>query len=317
VTPPSRVLAGERRVRDLVGARGFGTPGDVLVWHEDCPGSLVQYFLLRRRDGAWLGRRVLGGAGPFSVVEPHMVMGRFLGLARRGDGVDFRYRACTDAWRRELFEHGQDGTELHFPFPALDDHWREQVCPPEAWTGDRALVEGLDAQEEHLRAHATRLACDLFAGTAPLVFDPACSTGAFLSPLAGALPRARCLGADLSPAMARRAAARVADVVVADAAHPPLRPGSVDLLVVRFLNAEVVHRAVAGPLFEALARLVAPGGHVFVLGHTPVLLRPRAAARATGLRLVSATAAPPRYRGLFQFLHYSDTSREVRVSPRR
>ncbi|WP_199444350.1 class I SAM-dependent methyltransferase [Umezawaea beigongshangensis] len=92
------------------------------------------------------------------------------------------------------------------------------------------------------------------------MFDPACSTGTFLSSPADAVPRARCLGADLSPATVRRAAARSANVVVADAAHPPLPPGSVDLLVVRFLNAEVVPRATAGPLFTALARLVAPRG---------------------------------------------------------
>ncbi|GAA3463395.1 class I SAM-dependent methyltransferase [Saccharothrix longispora] len=305
MTSVSRALDRERRVRDLVAAQGFGAPGAVVVWHENCPTSLVQYFLLRRRDGTWLGRRLVGGPGPFSVVEPHMVMGRFLNLRRHGEGVDFRYRACTDRQRRELFGHGPHGVELDFPFPVLDDHWNEQVCPPEAWGGDHALVHNLDAQERHLREHATRLARDLFPGAAPLVFDPACSTGTFLSALATALPHARCLGADLSPAMVRRAAARSVDVVVADAAHPPLPPGSVDLLVVRFLNAEVVRRAAAGPLFDALTLLTAPGGHVFVLGHTPVLLDPRTAARTTGLRLVDTAAALPRRPGLFQFLHYT------------
>ncbi|MGM1065684.1 class I SAM-dependent methyltransferase [Saccharothrix sp. Mg75] len=304
------LLRRERRVRDTVHASGFGPPGRVRVWREDCPPSLNQYFLLRRPDGTWLGRRLLTTPAGFSVVRPHMVMGRFLGLHRHGGGVDFRYRACTEARRHDLF--GRPGeTELVFPFPVLDDDLREQTCPPGAWDDHQSLVGTLDDAEHHFRVHGARLAAGLLptgllptglpACAAPVVFDPACSTGAYLRHLADALPGARCVGADLSPAMARRAAAGLPHVLVADAAHPPLAPGSVDLLVVRFLNAEVVPRAAALPAFRRLADLVAPGGHAFVFGHTSVLLDVHRAARVTGLRVRDAVGALPDGTGLFQF----------------
>jgi Methyltransferase domain len=364
--PVAALLRRERQVADLVRTKGFGRPGAVLVWPEDCLPSLSQYFVLRRRGEAWLGRRVLAPR-PFSIVRPQMVMGRLIGLHRHPSGVNFRYQACSDAARAELFHHPGE-TEVTFPFPVVDNGWREQVCPAALWDGHRPLVDGLDDAERHLRDHAAALAATMLgaaapaatmpgpaapAGTAPggtapggttlaatplggtmlggtalgaaplartmpggppVVFDPACSTGACLRALADAVPNARCVGADRSPAMARRAAAMLPHVLVADAARPPLAPGGVDLLVVRFLNAEVVERAAARPIFRRLAGLLAPGGHAFVFGHTAVLLDAHRAARATGLRLRATTGAAPDGAGLFQFYVLGRSMRSCQTS---
>lgn len=65
------------------------------------------------------------------------------------------------------------------------------------------------------------------------------------------------------------------------------------VLVVRFLNAEVLSLDTAVAGFRSLVRLIAPGGHALVFGHTPVLPAVRQLADESGLRVRSAVAAMP------------------------
>ncbi|MGH4033511.1 hypothetical protein ACQB60_31780 [Actinomycetota bacterium Odt1-20B] len=112
-----------------------------------------------------------------------------------------------------------------------------------------------------------------------VIYDPACSTGAFLADLRRALPQ----------------------VSVADARQPPGPDASVDVLVLRFLNSEVVTVAQSVDLFDALIATLAPDGHVLAFGHTPLVLPVHEVARRHGLTVVSRVAEDAAADTLFQY----------------
>jgi hypothetical protein len=74
----------------------------------------------------------------------------------------------------------------------------------------------------------------------------------------------------LSAAMIERARARVDVVACEDARRPIVQPGSVDALVLRFLNADVVTTHDARRLLAALVPTLKRGGRLFAYGHTPL-----------------------------------------------
>jgi ubiquinone/menaquinone biosynthesis C-methylase UbiE len=97
------------------------------------------------------------------------------------------------------------------------------------------------------------------------MLDLACGTGAFLSDLAVAFPRARLIGADLSPAYlaTARAAAPAAALVHAKAEQLPFADASLDAVCAIYLFHELPPK-VRGVVAAEIARVLKPGG-VFAL----------------------------------------------------
>lgn len=73
------------------------------------------------------------------------------------------------------------------------------------------------------------------------------------------------------------------------------------MLILRFLNAEVMTRADARQTFHDIVACVNPGGTVLVFGHTPVLVPVPYMAQLLKLELLSSVAARPEQMELFQF----------------
>jgi SAM-dependent methyltransferase len=173
------------------------------------------------------------------------------------------------------------------------------------WNGGSRIAQQLDGDEEHFRAYTARSLATYFSvadsKSAPVIYDPACSTGTFLAEIHKALPQARCIGSDLSPQMVARASRKLSRVFVADALTCPLPDGSVDVLILRFLNSEVVKADQSLVLFEALQRLVPTGGRIIAFGHTPLVLPVGRAAAQHGLALSSRIGVDRSGPGLFQY----------------
>ncbi|HEY4459127.1 MAG TPA: methyltransferase domain-containing protein [Pseudonocardiaceae bacterium] len=108
------------------------------------------------------------------------------------------------------------------------------------------LVNGSGPLLSRLQLHDARVIVD--AGT---------GTGGLLPLLRAAAPDATIVGLDLTTAMLRHARAERADLVQADLAHPPLRPGSVDVLVSAFV---LFHLADPPAAVRELAAALRPGG---------------------------------------------------------
>jgi isonocardicin synthase len=293
----------EREITRRVAA-GFGTPGEPTEWVEECPFALFQYFLLTVDGRTWLGRKIIPAdrIDPTSVLLPTMLMGEFDGFRFTRERVTFRYTPRSLAEHTEVFRQAQadPAADIDFPFPRFDSEWREMIVPGEVWDGSAELAENLDPDEEHLREVSARV---LRGKVAPgdVIYDPACSTGAYLASLAVSFPECAFLASDVSPQMVERAKRRIPGAFVADGLSVPVPAESVKVLILRFLNAEVLPVEDAVKAFDALVPLIAPGGYAVVFGHTPVLPAVRLLAGRAGLEVLTAVASRPEHTELFQF----------------
>ncbi|MBC3361836.1 class I SAM-dependent methyltransferase [Pseudomonas sp. SWRI154] len=270
--------------------------------------GLNHIFILRCRGRDWVGRKTLQRDEHTrlrldSRLAPWMLLGP-LGQLHWGDeGLVLDYRPTRQADKVAAFADalGAPDSEIYFPFPALRRNGREFVCPPGYWAFTEGLASKLDEGEAHFRHHCCTLLRSWLKPGA-VIHDPACSTGTFIHQLALALPDSRCIGSDRSPSMIEAARNRYGcsvDFRLADAVDPV----SVycDVLVLRFLNAEVMTRSEAEQLLPRLVETLVPGGRLIVFGHTPVLPAMDYLASRCALTLVSRLASCSVTGQLFQF----------------
>ncbi|WP_404815388.1 class I SAM-dependent methyltransferase [Streptomyces thermolineatus] len=253
------------------------------VLHEELTGLPERLFLFEA-DGRWyagcktISDYVLdkGMPGVFcSRVYWYNVVGTVESVRTSVTDARIVFRPLDEAGRRAAFEAVTPLTEIVHPFAKQREPGREKTSPADGWlvTEERAAFLGLG--EEHIRRY-TRERFGPWLETAAekvLAYDPACSTGQFLSEFAAADPaRIRTVGQDLSRQMTEFAASRLDRVACGDAMRPAVAPGSVDILFSRFLNSEVVSTAQARAILPGLAATLRPGGTMVLLGHSPVLL---------------------------------------------
>lgn len=270
------------------------------VLHEELTGLPERLFLFEA-DGRWyagcktISDYVLdkGMPGVFcSRVYWYNVVGTVESVRTSVTDARIVFRPLDEAGRRAAFEAVTPLTEIVHPFAKQREPGREKTSPADGWlvTEERAAFLGLG--EEHIRRY-TRERFGPWLETAAeevLAYDPACSTGQFLSEFAAADPaRIRTVGQDLSRQMTEFAASRLDRVACGDAMRPAVAPGSVDILFSRFLNSEVVSTAQARAILPGLAATLRPGGTMVLLGHSPVLLD-ALDLRSAGLRVLQTVA---------------------------
>ncbi len=276
------------------------------------PGSgLHHVFFLRLNDQVWVGRKLLQRDRHFrwqasSALKPGMLLGPHLHSLWGDDGLSIGFRTVSAEKKTQIFERAlrQADSEILFPFPILDAAGREAVCPADFWQCSPVLAEQLNTDEQHLREYCAGL-LQAITATGALIYDPACSTGEFIAHLARALPDCLCLGTDRSASMiehARQTHGRTSvEFRLLDASEAFDAGIHCDVLILRFLNAEVLTRREARAAFESLIRCVKPGGTILVFGHTPVLIPVAWLAATHHLQLESSVAARPGQVELFQF----------------
>ena len=164
-------------------------------------------------------------------------------------------------------------TDLYFPYPFLNAQNVEDVSPDEFWVPTPEQVSSLNAGEEHIRRYTQNI-LQRFNLTNMKIYDPACSTGQFLSAIKKAYPSTYCIGQDLNKQMVEytRQNSCLDELHEGSADVSPVADESVDFIFFRFLNLEVVDTRLAHALFSKIANRCKNGGHIIVLGHTPILL---------------------------------------------
>ncbi|MGA5042129.1 class I SAM-dependent methyltransferase [Streptomyces capoamus] len=139
------------------------------------------------------------------------------------------------------------------------------------------------------RAHeAAQAVLALIPGGPGRLLDVACGTGIVTRRLAAARPGLRVTGADLTPAMVRRAAARLPGAIVrADSRRLPFPSGSFDAVTSIWLLHLLVHPDDVRAAVGECARVLRPGG-------TYVTTVDKAAAHDVGSDIDAVLAARPR-----------------------
>ncbi|MDR7285707.1 isonocardicin synthase [Pseudomonas corrugata] len=301
--------------REVLLAQTFvqpSTPSLALNCHvEPFGGGFHHLFFLRVNGCHWAGRKMLqqaesGGWYISSLLKPWMLLGPLAEMQWENVGIALYYHGASMEQKQAAFNLAQarPDSEVHFPFPAIDAKGLEFVCPTDYWQCDDSLATQLDADEGHLREHCATL-LETLSSPGTVILDPACSTGEFITHLSRALPERHCLGSDRSASMIDHARCRHAtgavEFFVADARDVVSSGLKCDVLILRFLNAEVMTRADARQTFHDIVACVNPGGTVLVFGHTPVLVPVPYMAQLLKLELLSSVAARPEQMELFQF----------------
>jgi isonocardicin synthase len=265
-------------------------------------------FVARTGHLRWAGRKrpapVVPGLEAIKscLVTAEMIEGLLDQVQVGAAGVTVYLRPLDDAQRAAAFAALTSSplNDIQFPFGRLSpDGLTEPVSPPDYWTPTPERVRELDLAETPLRHHAVGVLRRHGIGGGR-VFDPACSTGAFLAHLGRHLPGTWTIGQDLSAPMIDFARGRVDEARCGDSIRPAVAPGSVDVLVLRHLNVDVVTTEYAHALFDACVRCVTPRGLVLVTGHTPVLIA-SAYFEQAGLTIVERLGVTPGGGAVFPF----------------
>ena len=164
-------------------------------------------------------------------------------------------------------------TEIHFPYPFLNEKREEDISPDDFWDPTSEQVESLNAGETHIREYTQKFLAK-FDLRDKIIYDPACSTGEFLGSIKLNHPEIRAIGQDLNKKMADYAkkTGKLDVVLQGDAKNSLIQDESVDFIFFRFLNLEVVSTKTAHEIFPEIANRCKNGGYLVLLGHTPLLM---------------------------------------------
>lgn len=274
--------------------------------HDDKP---FDFFIARAGYVQWVGckgpAQLRAGSPSIKscLIDASMIMGLLDQVQVSAGGVTLYVRPARDEERAQAFAHVVSSplNDIHYPFTRIvvDGELNEPLTTPDFWVPTPERVRELDEAEAPLREHAVTVLRRYGVGGGR-VFDPACSTGTFLAHLQQQFPHAWTIGQDLSDEMVRFAGRHLDEVHSGDSAVPRVAAGSVDVLVLRFLNVNVVSTQQALLLFDACAQTVAPGGLVLVMGHTPVLV-PSAYFEQSGFTVMERLGVAAGGRAAFQF----------------
>lgn len=240
-----------------------------------------------------------------SLVTADMILGMFVDQRLSDSAVTLFYNPLLPAEKLSILDDikaaGGEEIEIIHPFPLMRESTRQEWgSPPEGWVVDDAFDVMLGCGEERIRAYSIQFLKD--SGLMkPVLYDPACSTGVFLSTLQKAFPGSYTIGQDLSQQMANFAKERVDEAHCANALDPKIKLGTADVCYVRFLNSEVITTSDAEMLLSALLPTVKVGGYIITFGHTPVLLSSSNFRRLQGFILHRCVGTAVDGNGIFQY----------------
>jgi hypothetical protein len=246
-------------------------------------------FFLRVRRRIFVGQKPVNlPIERFGTINPDMLLGELHTLRGGESCIKIQLLPLSQAERRAAFSAALnfETSELEFPFPLLGPDRRELISPQGFWEKVSGTPDMLDAGEQHLRDFTRQIIPALKLSKNAIVFDPACSTGCFLASIGEAFPELRLYGADISPRMVELARTRLARVDLGTIGHfSPWIAGS-ELLVLRFLNAEVMHSEDAESYFLELANLLPSKSYMLIMGYTPVAISIPYLASQSGLSVL-------------------------------
>lgn len=189
--------------------------------------------------------------------------------------VFVKYRPFSDWEKITIFKKISKDRLLNifFPFKYINFYeWKEKICSPKWWSFSPEREKNLSNWEEHFRNYTyfyfKNIIKDWFT-----IYDPACSTWAFLSFIKNKFPWCRTIWQDLSKEMTDYAKNFVDEIYTWDAIYSPISDANVDIIFLRFLNLEIVTEKKAYKLFDVLEKKVKIWWYIVLFWHTSVLIQ--------------------------------------------
>jgi len=217
-----------------------------------------------------------------SQIRPTMLLGIFSHTHSSQSAVTIHFYPLEESEKQFIFNFiaqnlDKTNTEIIYPFSLLHPDTHQELCSePDGWLFTEEMVDELAQGETHLRNYTIEMISrgKLKVSTNSLIYDPACSTGKFLSTIKSSFPHINTIGQDLSKSMIDyvRQHKHADETIHSDATNWPLGDRQVDLAFIRFLNSEVVTTQMAFVLFEKIVDRIKSNGQIVLFGHTPLLL---------------------------------------------
>lgn len=238
-----------------------------------------------------------------SLITADMLLGIFVNKGQFNRNVWIEYYPFKKSEKRNVFDAIKHDIQIEIIYPFLYREYEtglEEVTPPEGWDvyPEKAIYLGFG--EEHLRKYSIDVLKKYLLNNELKVFDPACSTGEFLYALKQAYPSIITIGQDLSASMVEYARPYVDIIYCGDSIYTPVKDYSVDIIIFRFLNSEVVSKEYAHKLFSVLINKVSDTGIAVLFGHTAVLLE-SVDFESVGYEVLQSTGYSEERDSIFQF----------------
>lgn len=210
-----------------------------------------------------------------SMITADMLLGVLDNKWQKGKDIGISYYPFKKSEKKDVFSTFIDNskTEIIYPFLYKEyDTGMEEITSPDGWDISPQKATYLSYGEEHLRKYSINILAQYLNKKNVIVYDPACSTGEFLYSLKRAYPNIWTIGQDLSKSMVEYATPFVDEIYQGDSIYSVVKDGSVDVMIFRFLNSEVVSKEYAYRLFVSLSKKISQTGVAVLFGHTAVLL---------------------------------------------
>ena len=251
---------------------------------EDYDYNLPQnIFIIKYKGKTIVGRKIRSvlrienkiNAINCSMITAPMLLGILSKRNKKGRKIVLEYYPFNNEEKQFIFnEIKLDRTiDIYYPYKYRDFYTnKEEVSPDTGWSFNPEKKEYLGYGEVHFREFTKEYLKELNKEY-KIVYDPACSTGEFLSDYKKNFPTSYTIGHDLSNEMINYAKDYVDEAQCCNALYSPLKDKSVDLMFLRFLNSEVVSTYMAYKIFKVLIKKVKKNGLIICFGHTPVLIK--------------------------------------------
>lgn len=210
-----------------------------------------------------------------SRIDDNMFIGVVKNWTYETPDILIEFYPINDAERKFIFNtiKNDNNINIFFPFTYHDYITKEEKSSPkEGWHYYENLDIYLARGEKHIRKETINFLSKEDLNMETIIYDPACSTGNFLSDIKNHFPQVFTIGADLSREMIDVAAPKLDLALCENAYNSSICNNSVDYLFLRFLNFHVVTKKEALEMYKILLNKVKNDGKIICFGHTPVLL---------------------------------------------
>ncbi|MEG1141243.1 MAG: class I SAM-dependent methyltransferase [Clostridia bacterium] len=209
-----------------------------------------------------------------SMITAPMLLGVLKNRQKTNRKITIEYFPFTNNEKKTIFDELKTNRKYDIYYPYKYRFFttnKEEVSPEEGWSFNPDRKEYLGYGEIHLRNYTNQYfkSIDL---TENNVYDPACSTGEFLSDFKKIHPSCYTIGHDLSQEMIDYAKDYVDESCCCNAMNSPLENNSVNIMFLRFLNSEVVSTFSAYQILKELLPKMKKNSKIICFGHTPVLI---------------------------------------------
>ncbi|MGI6679935.1 MAG: methyltransferase domain-containing protein [Bdellovibrionota bacterium] len=211
-----------------------------------------------------------------SMITASMLLGIFKEKYKINRTIKVSYYPLYDEEKIYIFNEIKKDRNIDISFPYTYKNFytnKEKICSESGWSFNYKKKKYLGYGEHHIRKFTIDFFKDYDFRLKKIIYDPACSTGEFLKNFKKNFPNSYTIGHDLSKEMINHAKNYVNEYFCCNALNSPLKPNSVDIMFLRFLNSEIVSTKMAYKIMRVLLKKIKIGGLIVCFGHTPVLLK--------------------------------------------